>query len=252
MLHCTIDPSQRRRVRGLIVAGLFSLSSPGIVGCATPSETVVAEPATPAAAAPTPPADPAPPAEPAKPAAEPAGVTAVAVGACNERQAEISKQADERSKSWTIAQHLAKNFPDMKVSWLMKETPYQNFVVKTNAEKFGRCDDTGCYLFAAPTAVIQQAVDKAVKGKTHDAAVLGAALGLPAKNFEGPLRMMTLDLRATNSCVRLPVDADPGVWKCQSEADKDCFKFGGYTSGNVPEVMVIDAPVAQAVVREIP
>ena len=52
--------------------------------------------------------------------------------------------------------------------------------------------------------------------------------------------------------VRLPMESDPGVWKCATAEDKDCFKFGGHTSGNVPEVMVIDAPVAQAVVTEIP
>ena len=53
-------------------------------------------------------------------------------------------------------------------------------------------------------------------------------------------------------CVRLPVDSDPGVWKCTSAEDKDCFKFGGYTSGGVPEMMVINAPVDQAAVTEIP
>jgi hypothetical protein len=180
--------------------------------------------------------------------AEPAAV----VSACDTRQAEISKEADERAQPWSIAQHMAKNFPDNKVSWLMKEVPYQDYVVKTGAEKFGRCDDSGCYLFAAPTSVIEEAVQKSKKGDTHDAAVIGQALGLPAKNFEGPLRMMTLDLGATASCVRLPVDSDPGVWKCATAEDKDCFKFGGYTSGNVPEVMVINAPVAQAVVTEIP
>ena len=58
-------------------------------------------------------------------------------------------------------------------------------------------------------------------GETHDAAKLGEALGLPAANFEGPLRMMTIDLAATKSCVRLPVEEDPGVWRCKSEGDKD-------------------------------
>jgi hypothetical protein len=179
-------------------------------------------------------------------------ILAVLTGACDERQARISKEADERAKPYGIVQHLARSFPDLKVSWLMKETPYQNFVVKTGAERFGRCDDTGCYLFAAPAPVISAAVEQSMKGDTHDAAALGRALGLPAKNFEGPLRMMTLDLRTAGSCVRLPVDSDPGVWKCKSEDDEDCFKFGGYTSGNVPEVMIIDAPVARAVVEEIP
>jgi hypothetical protein len=182
---------------------------------------------------------------------EPAAV--VSTGTCSDQQATISKEADERAKPYGIVEHLTKNFPDLKVSWLMKEGPYQSFVVEPAAERFGRCDDTGCYLFAAPTRVIEEAVQKSMKDGTHDPALLGQALGLPAKNFEGPLRMMTLDLDddAPTACVRLPVDTDPGVWKCQSPEDTDCFKFGGYTSGSIPEVMVIDAPVAKAVVKEI-
>jgi hypothetical protein len=175
-----------------------------------------------------------------------------ALAACDERQAAISKEADQRAQPWSIEQHLARNFPDGKVSWLMKEELYQKYVVQPGAKNFGRCDDTGCYLFAAPAAVIQQAVEKSRTGGTHDPAALGQALGLPAQNFEGPLRMMTLDVNASGSCVRLPVDSDPGVWKCQPPEDTGCFKFGGYTSGGIPEVMVINAPVPQATVTEIP
>lgn len=193
--------------------------------------------------------------EPAEKAVEPepSEKLAISTGKCDETQTEISKQADERANPYGILAHLEKNFPDMKVSWLMKETPYQNFVVETGATNFGRCNEVGCYLFAAPTSVIEAAVEKSITGETHDPAILGEALGLPAANFEGPLRMMTLDLAvAADACVRLPVDEDPGVWKCQSEEDEDCFKFGGYTSGGVPEVMVINAPVALASVRAIP
>jgi hypothetical protein len=112
----------------------------------------------------------------------------------------------------------------------MKDSAYQTFVVQTQAKNFGRCNDTGCYLFAAPATVIQKAVQDSMKEGRHDPAVLGKALGLPAKNFEGTLRMMTLDLDASGVCVRLPVDSDPGVWKCATPEDTDCFKFGGYTS----------------------
>jgi hypothetical protein len=178
---------------------------------------------------------------------------AISTGKCDATQVEISKQADERAAPYGIFAHLEKNFPDMRVSWLMKEAPYQTFVVETGATNFGRCNDAGCYLFAAPSSVIEAAVEKSLTGETHDPAVLGQALGLPAANFEGPLRMMTLDLSAApDACVRLPVDDDPGVWNCQSEEDEDCFKFGGYTSGGVPELMVINAPVALASVRAIP
>ncbi|HLT37931.1 MAG TPA: hypothetical protein VK034_16715, partial [Enhygromyxa sp.] len=190
--------------------------------------------------------------EPAEPEPEPTPEPPkVSTGKCDEHQTELSSQADERAKPYGILAHLDKNFPDMKVSWLMKEKPYQTYVVETKAANFGRCNDSGCYLFAAPTSVIEAAVEKSLTGEGHDPAVLGEALGLPAANFEGPLRMMTLDLATAEACVRLPVDEDPGVWKCQSEDDKDCFKFGGYTSGGIPEIMVIDAPVALATVREI-
>ncbi|MBN8468406.1 hypothetical protein JYJ95_17965 [Corallococcus exiguus] len=172
---------------------------------------------------------------------------------CDDAQKAISKEADAMASPYGIDQHIAKNFPDRKVSWLMTDSAYQKFVVQTGAKNFGRCNDTACYLFAAPSASIHGAVEKSKTADgTHDPAVLGQALGLPAKNFEGPLRMMTLDLGAQKVCTRLPVDADPGVWKCQTPEDTDCFKFGGYTSGGAPEVMVINAPVADTQVAEIP
>ena len=107
------------------------------------------------------------------------------------------------------------------------------------------------YLFGAPAAVIHDAVEKSMKDGKHDPAAIGKALGLPAANFEGPLRMMTLDIDDVATCVRLPVDEDPGVWKCQTPEDQDCFKFGGYTSGGVPEIMVINAPVEKTAIQEV-
>ncbi|KFA87084.1 hypothetical protein [Archangium violaceum] len=186
-----------------------------------------------------------PSAPPTTPAPEPL------IARCDATQAQLSREADQRASPYTIEKHIAEKFPGRQVSWLMKDSAYQTFVVQTNAKNFGRCNDTGCYLFAAPASVIQKAVQDSMKDGTHDPAVLGKALGLPAKNFEGTLRMMTLDLDASGVCVRLPVDSDPGVWKCTSAEDTDCFKFGGFTSGGVPEVMVINAPVAQARVEEI-
>ena len=174
------------------------------------------------------------------------------MAACDTRQAGISHDADARAAPWSIAQHLAKNFPDGRMSWLMKDASYQKFIVVAAAKKWGRCDDTGCYVFAAPAGVIHGAVEQSMTGGHHDPAALGKALGLPAANFEGPLRMMTLDTAQQPTCVRLPVDSDPGVWKCASADDKDCFKFGGYTSGGVAEIMVIDAPVDRTAIEEVP
>ncbi|WP_223760447.1 hypothetical protein [Myxococcus sp. RHSTA-1-4] len=174
------------------------------------------------------------------------------VAYCDETQKAISKDADLRASPYGIDQHVDKNFKDRKVSWLMTDSAYQKFIVQTGAKNFGRCNDSGCFLFAAPAATIQEAVAKSMVDGKHAPAVIGQALGLPAKNFEGTLRMMTLDLAASKTCARLPVDEDPGVWKCQTPEDTDCFKFGGYTSGGIPELMAINAPVEQATVTEVP
>ena len=187
-----------------------------------------------------------------RPVAQPTAPEPTAAPACDARQATILRDADARATPWSTAQHLAKNFPDGQVSWLMKDASYQTYVVAPGAKKWGRCDDTGCYVFTAPAATIHAAVEQSMTAGHHDPAVVGKALGLPAANFEGPLRLMTLDLGKVGACARLPVDTDPGVWKCKSADDTDCFKFGGYTSGGVAELIVIDAPVAQTTIEEVP
>lgn len=174
-----------------------------------------------------------------------------AIAACDAHQTEILHGADARATPWSVARHLAKHFPDGRVAWLMKDTSYRSFVVEPAARKWGRCDDSGCYVFVAPAAVIHAAVSLSMINGRHDPEVLSKALGLPAARFEGPLRMMTLDLGKVRACVRLPVESDPGVWKCKTGDDTDCFKFGGYTSGGVPELMVIDAPVEQTAIEVV-
>jgi hypothetical protein len=189
-------------------------------------------------------------------AATPRPVPAPPAGAppssCDARQTAISREADARAAPWSVARHLAKNFPDGRVSWLMTDAAYQRFVVKPAARKWGRCNDTGCYVFVAPAAVIHDAVAHAMTDGHHDPAALGQAFGLPAASFEGPLRMMTLDIAREATCIRLPVDDDPGVWKCPTPQDTDCFQFGGYTSGGIPELMAIDAPVDRTAIEEVP
>jgi len=170
---------------------------------------------------------------------------------CDAHQVELLHDADTRAAPYSTAQHLSKNFADGRASWLMKDASYQSYVVKPAAKQWGRCDTTGCYVFVAPATVTHAAIEKSMTDGHHDPAAIGKALGLPASNFEGPLRMMTLDVHKA-ACARLPVDSDPGVWKCQSAEDKDCFQFGGYTSGGVPELMVIDAPVDQTTIEEVP
>lgn len=200
-----------------------------------------------------------------------------AAAACDATQAAISRDADARARPWSIARHLAKHFPDGRISWLMPEAKYQEYVVKPAARKWGRCtraasattasdspasatppsdtpasDTTRCYLFAAPAAILHDLVQRSMRDGRHDPAALGKALGLPAASLEGPLRLMTLDLDDAGTCVRLPVDADPGAWKCTTAADTDCFRFGGYTSGGVPELMVLDAPVDRTAIEAVP
>lgn len=171
---------------------------------------------------------------------------------CDAAQQRISQEADQRAATWSFAQHKGKHFADHRVAWLMPEAVFQKYIVDAKATYFGRCKDGACYQFAAPTSTIQQAVSESMKDGKHDPAVLGQRLGLPARNFEGPLRLVIVDLDGPGVCGRLPVDEDPGVWKCTTPQDKDCFKFGGYTSGGLPEVMVINAPVGQAKIEQIP
>jgi hypothetical protein len=187
---------------------------------------------------------------------EPPGTSATAHPAsanrrCDTTQESLSREADRRAAPHGAVEHVTNNFADGQVSWLMKERDFQTYVVEKKAPSFGRCRDGACYLFAAPSAVIAAAVAGSMQGGTHDPAALGRALGLPAKNLEGKLLWMTFDL-SPGACWRLPVESDPGVWACKQPGDTDCFRFGGYTSGGVPELMVIDVPVAKAIVREVP
>lgn len=192
------------------------------------------------------------------PTAAPAGGTSpggqppAAASTCDEHQAILRNEADARAAPWSVAQHLARNFPDGQVSWLMKDASYQRFVVEPAAKHWGRCDDTGCYVFVVPAGVIHAAVARSMHDGHHDPSALGKAVGLPAASLEGPLRMMTFDTHRVGACVRLPVDSDPGARQCKFPEDTDCFKFGGYTSGGVPELMVINAPVEKTTIEEVP
>lgn len=187
----------------------------------------------------------------------PAHEAPAASGHCDATQARISREADERVRSSTrtgagFERHVATNFVDHKVSWLMREDAYQKFVVQPNAQFFGRCDKGHCYQFAAPAATIRKIVADATRDGKHDPAAMASALGLPPSSFEGTVKMVTLDLDAAGVCARLPVEDDPGSWKCKGPDDKACFQFGGFTSGGVPEAMLIDAPVAKAAIETIP
>ena len=157
-----------------------------------------------------------------------------------------------RAAPWNLDQHLTKNFADHKLSWLMKDDSYQSFIVKPAAKMWGRCDDTGCYVFTAPASVVRQIVAQSMVNGRHDPNALGKALGRPATSFEGPLRLMTFDFTASPSCTRLPVETDPGARMCNSSDDTECFKFGGYTSGGIAELMLINAPVSSTTIEVIP
>ncbi|HWO20879.1 MAG TPA: hypothetical protein VNO30_19065 [Kofleriaceae bacterium] len=182
------------------------------------------------------------------------------VSICDAYQAAISRDADERvqgdkyDSTVPIAQHLATSFPDGRASWLMKEADYQKYVVSPGAKKWGRCNKSGdtCYVFAAPAGALGEKVKQSMTGDRHDPVKLGEALGLPAERFEGPLRLMTLDFGKARTCARLPVCTDPGAYECKSAEDKECFKFGGFTAGGAPEIMLINAPVAETQIDAIP
>jgi hypothetical protein len=95
--------------------------------------------------------------------------------ACDATQGAISRAADARAAPYGLAAHLAKNFVDGEVAWLMKDESYQTYVVATSATRWGRCNDTGCYLFAAPSAIIRAAVEASMEGGAHDPTALGQA-----------------------------------------------------------------------------
>lgn len=171
---------------------------------------------------------------------------------CDAHQRALAQDADRRASPWSLEQHLGTHFPDGRVAWLMPEPAYQKYIVAPHAPRFGRCNDSGCYLFVAPAARIEAVVSASMREGAHDPAALATALGLPAKNLEGPLRLIMLDLDDTRVCVRLPVEDDPGVWKCASPEDTSCWKPGGFTAGGIPELMVLDAPVASATIVEVP
>lgn len=171
--------------------------------------------------------------------------------ACDARQARLGHDADARAAPWSAAAHLAKNFPDGRVAWLMPDDKYQRYVVATGATRWDRCDGSGCFVFVAPAGVIHDVVARSMAAGRHDAAAIGRALGLPADRFARPLRMMTLDLRATGACARLPIESDPGAASCATAA-APCFQVGGYTAGGVPELMVIDAPVDHTTIEAVP
>jgi hypothetical protein len=220
-----------------IGALLYGLSA---VGCAKREASVSPLPpatATLAASAGTPP--PAPP-----PAT--ATLAAPVPNHCDAEQAKIRTEADRRAGPRGVQTHLAEHFKDGKVSWLMKLCDYQTYVAQKNAPYFGRPLGANQYLFAGPTADMKKAVADASSGGKHDPAKLAKSLGLSPDNMKGPLIMLTLDLSTAGACVRLPVETDPGAKACCAAGEDDCFKFGGRTSGGMPEVMIINAPTAYA------
>lgn len=180
-------------------------------------------------------------------------------GECSLEQSELSQEADARAAPYGIDRHLAEQFPDRRASWLMKDADFERYVHRPGATKYGRCfPSSGCHQFAAPTPVIRNAIARSVvvhrDGSHHDPKILANALGLQPDNMTGPLRLMTLDLKRHPTCTRLPVESDPGALNCdhhQHPAESACFRFGGFTSGGIPEVMLIDAPVKGTRVQKI-
>lgn len=174
-------------------------------------------------------------------------------GDCSPQQSKISSEADARAAPYGIDRHLTKNFPDHRASWLMKEADFERYVRRPHATEFGRClPSAGCHQFAAPAPLMRNAIARSDTGHgSHDPKILAQSLGLQPDNMTGPLRLMTLDYIRHPTCVRLPVESDPGALNCDHLSDSACFRFGGFTTGGVPEVMLIDAPVKGTRVRKI-
>ena len=177
-----------------------------------------------------------------------------ATSACSAEQVGISRNADElaaKAGDAGITEHLDKNFPGGLVAWVIPEEKYKDYILKPPAKKWGRPSASESYQFqfAGPIAVVRAKVNQTT---TEDRHVLEEALGVTSGNLKGPIRLVTLDVRKSGVCVRLPTSEDPGATKCTTAEQKDCFKFGGFTSGGVPEIMIIDAPVDRTIDEPVP
>jgi hypothetical protein len=145
---------------------------------------------------------------------------------CNKAQQEIAAQI-----GGDVQEHVRKHFTP-KGSYLVTDYVYQNFV--KGKAKLGRPGPNGnTYLFVASGKFIVGVLAAAKKADgTTDFAVIEQKLGLPTGTYKPDGGLWRVDVNVPISCYRFPKADDPG-------ANSD-FKAGGFTSGGVPEILVLD------------
>ncbi len=149
---------------------------------------------------------------------------------CPRGQQKIGAQLEAADKL-TAAGHVAKHFTP-KGSYLLGDSNYQRFV--KGKDKLGRGDANGdTLLFVAGGAFIDGVLKAARKADgTIDFAVIDKKLGFDPGSYPPEGGLWRVDVNVKNSCYRLAKADDPGA--------NAHFKAGGFTSGGVPEILVIN------------
>ena len=173
---------------------------------------------------------------------------------CSPRQIERKKSGSKLLKKLsypTLKNHLATYFSDNAVAFFMPATFFN-----PDHRFFGRMENSEFFQFVLPLDTMLHAFDQAVVKRkagtfTIKAEIFGELLGLPLSNFKWNIENKTLhrlitcrvDSLKDDLCVRMPMHDDPGVWKCSKGTwDEQCFKFGGFTSGKLPELVIVNLP----------
>ena len=146
---------------------------------------------------------------------------------------EMAIGADTHDKA---AAHVARHFSPHG-SYLVNDYVHNNFV--KGKARVGRPQGDHSYLFVAGSTFISGVLKAAKKADgTTDYAVIEHKLGLPSGTYKADGGLWRIDVDVKSGCYRMPKANDPG-------ANSD-FKAGGFTSGGVPEILVINGKVAKA------
>ena len=173
---------------------------------------------------------------------------------CSPRQIERKKTGSKLLKKLSypsLKNHLETYFSDNSVAFFMPASFFN-----PNNIFFGRMENSEFFQFVLPLRTMIKAFANASGKKKYDiypvnAEDFGKSLGLPLSNFQYAIRNKTLHHLITcnvhslkdDLCVRMPMHEDPGAWKCSDGTwDEQCFAFGGFTSGNLPELVVVNLP----------
>lgn len=154
---------------------------------------------------------------------------------CPKPQQQISA-TQEGVQHVSADEHVAKHFTP-KGSYLLSDANYQRFA--KGKAKLGRDSGGDTFLFVAGGKFIDGVIAAAKKADgTIDFAVVDKKLGFDPGTFPPAGGLWRVDINVKNSCYRLAKADDPGA--------NAHFKPGGFTSGGVPEVLVLNGHASHA------